>query len=53
MHDPAAATSADNGYGVECRQWLTLRRQVVYGTFVANAYSAGRAMVVFSGTEVA
>ena len=55
MHNPAAAASADLGYGVVCRQCLTLRRQVVYGTFVANAYSAGRAMVirVFSGTEVA
>ena len=53
MHNPAAATSADAVYGVECRQWLTLQRKVVYGTFVANAYSAGRAMVTFSGTEVA
>jgi hypothetical protein len=53
MHNPAAATSADNGYSVECRQWLKLRRKVVYSTFVANAYSAERAMVIFSGTEVA
>jgi len=53
MHNLAAPTSAENGYGVECRQWLTLRRQVVYCTFVAKAYSAGRAMLIFSGTEVA
>jgi hypothetical protein len=47
IHKLAAATSADNCHGVECRQWLTLRRQVVYGIFVADANSAGRAMVIY------